>query len=448
MKKQKTVVILGAGITGLVSAYYLSKDFNIIIIEKEKFVGGSAAGFKYKNFILDCGPHKLYTELPGIIEEIKNICPLLKIKKKNSIYLQRNYFDFPLKIQQIMLKMPSKAFKAGLDIFSKIFNKLPDDSYENFLLNRFGKTLYNLSFRDYAEKVWNSNPKELDKELAKKRVAISSIFELIKSILFKDAKNISAEYFYYPPKGTKQLIGSLVEKIRKNKGKILTSSSISEIKLNNNNIKFVKAGKRKINADYLISTIPLDDFMKLIKADKEITGAASNLKYQNLNIIYFILNKPRALKDCWIFFPEKKFIFQRVSEQKAFSFHCCPKNKTALMVETTKTVDKDLIKKTIEQLESADILKKEEIDEYFVKSYNKTYPIYAKGFLTHLSKILRNIESIDNFYTIGRQGLFNYNNMDQCWDMAMKTAEHIKNKKSKKDWQQVKKYFDKYRIVD
>ena len=49
--------------------------------------------------------------------------------------------------------------------------------------------------------------------------------------------------------------------------------------------------------------------------------------------MYIVLEKERALKDSWIFFPEKKYSFSRLSEQKGFSEFSCPKNKTVLMAE-------------------------------------------------------------------------------------------------------------------
>ncbi|MEN7982335.1 MAG: FAD-dependent oxidoreductase [Nanoarchaeota archaeon] len=451
--QKKKVIILGAGITGLVSAYYLSqnKNFEVVLIEKESFIGGTARGFKHKEFILDYGPHKLYTELPGIMDEIKQVVPLLKIKKKNSIYLKNNSFDFPLQISQIASKIPFTAFNAGVDIFSKSLKKLPDNSYENYLINRFGKTMYELSFKDYAKKVWTTNPQDLDKELAIRRVSISGIFELIKGILFKDTKNISAEYFYYPPKGIKQLLDSLVEKIKQNKGKILLNTEISEIKIKDKKIEYLKIKNRKIKPDYFISTAYLDTVIKIIndkEKTKELIQSAENLVYQGINIIYFVINKPKILKDCWRFFPEAKFLFHRISEQKAFSHELGPKDKTILMVETTKDASKENIQKIISQLEKIKILKKEDIDYHFVKSTERTYPIYKKGFKKNLFPVINYLENIKGFYTIGRPGLFNYNNMDQCWDMAKKTVEHIEKNKPKEQWQKTKKYFDKYRIVD
>lgn len=451
--QKKKVVILGAGITGLVSAHYFSqnKDFEVTLIEKESFIGGTARGFEHKEFTLDYGPHKLYTELPGIMDEIRKVVPLLKIKKKNSIYLKNNSFDFPLQISQIASKIPFTAFNAGIDIFSKSLKKLPDNSYENFLINRFGKTMYELSFKDYAKKVWTSNPQELDKELAIRRVAISGIFELIKGILFKDTKNISAEYFYYPPKGIKQLLDSLASKIKENGGKVLLNTEISEIGIKDDIINSIKIKNKKIKPDYFISTAYLDTIMNIIedsKKTKELTKSSENLNYQGINIIYFVINKPKVLKDCWMFFPEAKFLFHRISEQKAFSPQLGPKDKTVLMVETTKDASKETIQKIILQLEKIKIIKKEDIDYHFAKSTNRTYPVYKKGFQKNLLPVINYLEGIKGFYTIGRPGLFNYNNMDQCWDMAKKTVEHIEKNRTKEQWQKIKKYFDKYRIVD
>jgi protoporphyrinogen oxidase len=451
--KKKKIIILGAGITGLVSAYYFSqnKNYDVTLIEKQNFIGGTARGFLHKDFILDYGPHKIYTEIPQIMNEIKQVCPLLKIKKKNSIYLKKNSFDFPLQLSQIATKIPFTAFNAGIDVFTKFLNKLPDNSYENFLINRFGKTMYELSFKDYAKKVWQTNPQDLDKELAIRRVAISGIFELIKGILFKDTKKISAKYFYYPPYGIKQLLDNLAEKIKINGGKILLSTEISEIKIKNNEIDFIKIKDKKIKPDFFISTAYLDTIFNLISDDKktnELIENSKNLKYQGINIIYFVINKPRILKDCWMFFPEAKFLFHRISEQKAFSENLGPKDKTVLMVETTKEINKNNIQKIISQLEEINILKQEDIDYHFIKSTDRTYPIYSKGFKKNLFPAINYLENINGFYTIGRPGLFNYNNMDQCWDMAKKTFEHIEKNGSYEDWQKIKKYFDKYRIVD
>ena len=110
--------------------------------------------------------------------------------------------------------------------------------------------------------------------------------------------------------------------------------------------------------------------------------------------------------------------------------------------------DYDLFELVMRDLEKIGVLKREEVLEYFSKKARKVYPVYSIDYKKNLTTILDYLDTVDNLQTTGRQGLFNYNNMDHCIDMANKTAEHINNKKGKEEWKDLRKYFDSYKIVD
>jgi protoporphyrinogen oxidase len=453
--KKKVIVIIGAGIAGLAAGHYFSldKNYSVIVVEKESYVGGLAHGFDYKGFHFDFGPHKIATVIPGIVKEMNSVTPLLRVEKKNRIFLKGNFFSFPLKMSEIGTKIPLTAMKAGFEMVAKSLNKLPDDSYQNYLLNRFGRTLYELSFRDYAEKVWNTPGFELDKELAIRRVAVSSLGELIKKTITGDTSGISVDYFHYPPLGMKQLSDNLKKSIEDNGGRVLLQKTVSQIKVRDRKIESLAIGKFRIKPDYVISTIFPDYLCGIINdSNREFTiakEAAANLRYQPVSILYILLKRDRAMNDCWVFFPEKKFFFHRVSEQKAFSPKSSPLGMTGLMIETTKEPSAENIEKIIEQLLSVGIIKgREEIVEYFTKTGPRVYPVYNKGFLEHLNTVLNYFDSIKGLYVIGRPGRFNYNNTDQSWDMALQTYNHIKSGEKPDNWVSLKERFDKYRIVD
>ena len=153
MKNNKDAVILGAGLTGLRTALYLiNSGFNVTIIEKTDKVGGVCASFKYKDFILDYGPHKFYTQLPGVYEDFKSLVPdYLTIKKKNSIRLLGQYFDFPVKLSQLLLRIPiSKAFNIFIDFVKSNLSRNEIKNYEDYFVKGFGRTGYNTIFRGFA----------------------------------------------------------------------------------------------------------------------------------------------------------------------------------------------------------------------------------------------------------------------------------------------------------
>ena len=58
-----------------------------MVLEKEFFVGGISSTFKHKDYYLDYGPHKIYTQINGILDEIKLLLgkDLLEIEKRSSI---------------------------------------------------------------------------------------------------------------------------------------------------------------------------------------------------------------------------------------------------------------------------------------------------------------------------------------------------------------------------
>lgn len=473
MKNKKNVVILGAGPTGLAAAADLAEaGYKVVVLEKNSAIGGMAYSFQYKDFTLDYGPHKFYSQVKGIMPEYKETLKdeCLTREKTNSLYMLGTYFRFPPNpIQLITGISPLILIKCGTSYISalikKTVSKKKNISYEDYFLQGFGKGAYDLLFRDFCWKVWG-DPKIISEELARRRIPIPDVFSFIKNTL-SNAKNkpdISAKYFYYPKKGFGEYCDILSEKIRKNKGEIHLNTVPVRIDTKENRVTSVtyqnQARKEQIieEVSVLISTIHLKDFVALFNPSTptEVKAGAEKLKYRALRICYVFLNKERAIPENWYFFPEPGICFNRVSEPKSFSPFICPENKTALIAEITCDIDtpfytmsdEQLQQRVVNDLEKVGIIKKEEVVDFFSKKLARVYPVYAIGFREALKPIMKCVNNFENVYTIGRQGLFNYNNTDHCIDMAHKTTKHILANESREEWEKIVVYFDTYTIVD
>lgn len=467
-ENDKPTVVLGAGIAGLRCAQRLSDNQKVLLLEKRKQIGGLTTSFEHKEFTFDIGPHKIYSILPGIMPQFRDILGenCLIVNKKNSIYLREHAFRFPLNPLELATHFsPFVAAHCGLSYASTIGRRKAKDyiiSYEDYFLNGFGKAAYELMFRDIAQKVWG-DPKKLSADLAERRIPVPSIIKIAQQLFAKKTKpEVSATQFYYPRNGMGSVTEQLAKEIKRNRSFIYTETTPTAIEVRDSTAVSVsfktKEQERRVAVDQVVSTIHLVDLVSLIKPTppQEIIDAAKNLKYRSLILVYLILNKPKALDDHWIFFPEKKYCFTRVSEQKNFSASTAPENKTAIIAEvgcefedeTYKLPDSALFEKVVQDLEKANLIKKEDVEEYFTIKINRCYPVYEIGYKENLTKVLDYIDSIKNIYTIGRQGLFNYNNADHSLDMANKLAEHIIQNKPKEEWKQTRTSFDDYRIVD
>lgn len=465
----KHIVILGGGITGLYIAYRLTqeKGHHVTLLERNNHVGGICASFEKEDIIFDYGPHKIYTTIPGVLDEYKKLLgdDMLTIKKKNSLRLLGKYFEFPVKIQQVILGIPlitglRCGISYGLSLLKKAVSGQQPHTYEDYFLQGFGNVGYNLLFKDYAWKVWG-DPQKLSEELARKRIPVPSILSLLKNMVIKPDPSMSADYFYYPRKGFGQLTEILSKKIISQGGKIILEANVTAMTPKKNMIQSITYTHRKkqkeIPVDYVLSTIHLTDIPSFFSSvSEQIKAAAGQLHHRGLILIYLVVQKERLFQENWLFFPEKEYIFNRVSEQKSFSTETMPQDKTVIIAEVTATPndecwvmeEKILIDRVISDLKKADILHGEVILDTFTKRARRIYPIYTIGYKSHIKTLLNFVHNYDNFYTLGRQGLFNYNNTDHCIDMGRKLIEHLTQQKTKEDWQKTLAYFDTYRIVD
>ena len=70
----KNIVVIGAGISGLTTAYLLSKKgFDVTVIEKNNSVGGSIESVFENGFLFDRGPNSALETTPVIGQLIREL---------------------------------------------------------------------------------------------------------------------------------------------------------------------------------------------------------------------------------------------------------------------------------------------------------------------------------------------------------------------------------------
>ncbi|MEK6924563.1 MAG: FAD-dependent oxidoreductase [Candidatus Micrarchaeota archaeon] len=469
----KRIVIIGGGITGLTAGWKLSEaGASVVVLERKGEVGGISGSFKRGDCTLDYGPHKVYTQIPGVLEEFRELLreDFIAIPKSQKLLVRGRYYAFPVKVQQLLTGMsPVLAARCGVAyavaIGRRVVAPLPDVNYENFLLNRFGTVVYKLLFEPYAWKVWG-DPKLLSSDLAKARVSVPSLGELLKRVVMGDGDNreLSAKTFYYPRKGFGEVCDKLAERIRSHGGEVLTSCTATRIVVSDGGVSQVEYSTggvaKRVDASFVLSTVPVNELPGMIfpLPPSTVLDAASRLKWRSVILVYIVAAKDRLFQENWLFFPEREFCFNRVSEQKGFNPELVPAGKTVLCCEITcdfldanwRAADAELFERVTVDLEKARILSRGDVvtRECFTVKLKDPYPLYSLDYSQNLSKVLGYSDSIKGLMTLGRLGLFNYNNTDHCVDMARKAADHILSNRSVEEWKAQREVFKKYVIVD
>ncbi len=468
--EQKPYVILGGGVSGLAAAWKLAEaNIPVVVLEKNAVVGGMAGTFSYKGYLLDYGPHKIYSQLP-IFQEVKQFLSsdLLSVEKTSKIRLRGKYLPYPFGMTNLLFTLgPVAALSSGMSYgattFLNFFRTFHDTSYEDYIVNRFGRATYGLVFGPYAQKAWG-DPTKLDKSLAQTRIVIPSIRELVSRMIFGDQgkKELSASTFYYPAKGAVQMAEKMVGTIEKQQGKIVCFATLVRIETKDSFVTAVvykdSHGKEHtISVAGVISTIPMRNMLSLFSSvPAAVTDSTTKLRFRKLILLYIEAQASRLIPENWIFFPETKYVFNRLSEQKGFSQRMIPEDKTVLCVEMTfdpedpraSFTDQQLYDLVLPQLEECGVLQSSQTLSFFTKHLLDGYPVYHINYKQDLENYLGFVEQFENAFSIGRQGMFNYVGTIDCIDMGTTTAAFILSKKSKSLWKQERQKFENYVTID
>jgi protoporphyrinogen oxidase len=476
MAKKLEAVILGGGVAGLAAGWMLARTgrYQVTVLERAPVTGGMCGTFSHDNFLLDYGPHKSYSAIPGIMDELTALMgdEFIRHEKRNSIYLFESFLNYPLSMLQLAGRMgPKNLVACGFSTMGAItkgfFNGHEPASYEDYVVARFGGKLYELVFEPLAGKIWG-DPATLSADIAKTRIPSTSIIDVAARMLGLKKENAltDAKYFYYPRDGFGRIPARMAEEIKKHNGRIVTGTNIRKATRRGHHIESVthanNGHEEQLPCDLLISSIPLDGLVNLLdSADtqelQEAAVAARRLQYRGVILVYLVLNRPQVTEEHWIFFPGREFVFGRIFEQKNLSEAMGPNGQTVICCDFTdaengplwKLDDAALAKKCTTDLAKAGIIEPGWVVETFVKRFPKFYPRYDLNYRQTIGTLYESLKRFDNLLPTGRVGFYNYNNSDHCVDMAKFITENLLVEKSTDEiWTALEQRVADYRIVD
>jgi oxygen-dependent protoporphyrinogen oxidase len=164
------IIIIGAGLTGLTSAYYLKKaGLNIKILEKDSRTGGVINTSSENGFIYEHGPNSGIintVETVELLEEFKNDCKL-EIANNNSkarwILKDKKWEPLPNGLVSA-INTPLFKFKDKISILGEMFRKKgenPDETVSELVIRRLGKSFLDYAIDPFISGIYAGDPKRL-----------------------------------------------------------------------------------------------------------------------------------------------------------------------------------------------------------------------------------------------------------------------------------------------
>ena len=447
----KKIAIIGSGPAGLTAAYEISKNnnFKCTVFEKSSYVGGMARSFSLFDQIVDIGPHRFFSNDPRInkiwLEVVGNEYKM--VNRTTRILYKNKFFNYPLKPLNALFNLG--LFNTILCISSyfyyKVFPIKNLDTFESWVTNRFGKKLYDIFFKSYTEKLWGISCDKLTSDFAKQRIKKFSLGEAILSALRfkKNNHKTLVDQFAYPLKGNGYVYEKMKDIVLK-KNEILFNIDIISIELDNRKY-IINSKDSKQEFDYLISSMPIDNFFKLFnKSTPKLLDSINKLTFRNTIVVYIKIKQENLFIDQWLYVQDQSIQSGRITNFNNWIPEITNNNRgTLLALEYwcfendniwNNSNDETKIIATNDLINCGFIRNENDIIDFEIVKVPKCYPVYKDDFKEYLNNIIEFSKNVENLQLIGRYGSFKYNNQDHSILMGYLAARNILHNENNDIW--------------
>jgi protoporphyrinogen oxidase len=404
-------------------------------------------------------------ELPANAPKASNRDDVMLLRnRKSRIYFLRKFFEYPIQLSVATLSNLGiiRTIKIGLSYMkAMLFPPKRIENLEQFFISRFGKELYETFFHSYTEKVWGVPCQEISAEWGAQRIKglsisktiahmVKKLFQKRADVSQKDVETSLIERFLYPKLGPGQLWEIVAQRIQDLGGTILTEFDVDTIHCVGDRVVSISGNDKTEHrldfaGDYFFSTMPIKELtnaLRGIEIPKDIREISDGLQYRDFVTVGLLVkrltvedkDRPKQLiRDNWIYIQEPDV---RAGRLQIFN------NWSPYMVKDPDTVwigveyfcyqtddlwtmpEADMANLAKAELERIGILKQSEVLDATVIRMPKTYPAYF-GTYTRFDELRAYMDSFENLFLVGRNGMHKYNNQDHSMLTAMTAVDNI-----------------------
>jgi protoporphyrinogen oxidase len=455
----KKVIIIGGGPAGLTAAYQLCKlKQKSIVLEKDQVVGGISRTVNYKNYLFDIGGHRFFTKSKAADAMWKEVlsADLLHRKRLSRIYYNKKFFFYPLRPFNALNGLG--IWNSSMILLSYLYAHIApyknEETFEQWVSNRFGKRLYNTFFKTYTEKVWGIPCSEIRAEWAAQRIKGLSLLSAIRNALTDQNRNRKGsaviktliDSFDYPKLGPGMMWQTVANIVQNDGSRVWLGAQVETIIWDQESKRLealevrVNGQKELVKGTDFISSMPIRELIQKFTptVPEEVLEAANNLNYRDFITVALIVNKPELFPDNWIYIHDPSVRLGRIQNFKNWSPYMVPdQSKTCLGLEyfcfegdeLWNMSDENLIELGKMELEKLGLVKASDVTDGSVVRMPKAYPSYDSKYRDMLDIIRRFLDDVSNLQVVGRNGMHRYNNQDHSMLTAMLAVENINGAK-------------------
>lgn len=414
----KKIAVIGAGISGLSIAQLLKDKFEITVFEKESCPGGLIRCNRVEgNLYHIVGGHVFNSKRKDVLDwfwgYFDKESEFVKANRNASVFMEDRIIPYPIENHVYLLdEETQKSFIEDLILMAKSGDK-KIDNFEDFLLNRFGKTLYSSYFKPYNLKVWRRDLSQIPLSWLEGKLPMPTLQEMIYNNMnhVKEQEFVHSSFYYAKQDGSQFVANRLSEGLT-----IRYNSSVDRIqKIGNKWLvnddtfdKIVFCGNIRCLPTLLAGQFDIVNFIASIE----------ELEYHGTTTVFCEIDKnPYS----WIYMPSKTHDSHRIICTGNFATSNNVDGKLTGTIEFTDYMSKDEIVDNLSRIPFT--------SKYLTHHYEKyTYPIQSTTTRTMINNLKIKLETTE-LYLLGRFAEWEYYNMDAAIGAAIDLQHRMLNNK-------------------
>jgi protoporphyrinogen oxidase len=370
----------------------------------------------------------------------------LVLTRGTRVLLRGKEYVYPLEMLQVLTGVsPLLSGRIVFDyliatIKSAVAPPKKEHSFEEWGVRNLGRTLYDLCFGIYSERVWGLPTSQISSKQAQRVAKLNLKNIILRTLGIKADPTTYFTKYMYPRKGISVLFENMAKAVRAGGNCLLLDSTVVRLERDGDRIRrvvYTRDGvEETIECEGIISTLPLPLLVDLIHPalPPPVAAHAKKLRYRSLKLIYVALKRDKLTDYHWVYLLDEQFRVNRMSEQKNVSPEMIPPGRTVLCIELScwreepvwKASDEEVYRIALDDMMRMGYgITESEVEDYFVTDIPTAYPVYELNFEDHLIPVLEGVHAVPNLLTIGRHGLFLNNSMDDNVLLGMKVGDRI-----------------------
>lgn len=431
------VAVIGAGPAGLAAAHRLVQaGRNVEVFEASPFVGGIARSVTRWGTSVDLGPHtfaggdeEALQLWRGAVGEDAEVLPL-----RRATLTPHGLVAYPPRPRDLLRTLPpSRLLAMGTGYLRARARPQVSDasSAEAWVVQRYGRGVYDALLRNYLEKLWGSSGQELDRAFAQSLLGTGTAHAGRGS-----ARPVAAPgpTFLYPRTGGSSRVWETLAAGIRQSGTIHHGASVEGICTRGGRVRALVIDGEEREFTCVISTLPVARLVSLLpQPPVDVLAAAGALRTRHVVIAHLLLHGAASVPYLWLFVEDLRLRVGRVSDHRSYHPSLPPDAAAVVTMEywcgegdEIWSRPDDVIASTARsELAALGLYQRVDVRDTSVTRLAHALPVPTLGYAGPLEVLRGVVGSIRGLQSIGRHGSFTAGSMADVMGEGLAAAERV-----------------------